>query len=102
MTTIDKTCNKCKRQIVGILKACKNCMKHFHNYCFYSDKSEDLKNLENDNNFICRKCIGNCLHFGELIEQDFQNAISDLTTNMTQPDRDTLENLVFVASLFAG
>ena len=69
-------------------------MNHFHNDCLF-DSDEDLEHFENDKNFICRKCIGNSLPFNQLIEQDFQNAINDLTTNITQHNRETLENLVF-------
>ena len=71
-------------------------MNHFHNDCLFdSDEDRYLEHFENDKNFICRKCIGNSLPFNQLIEQDFQNAINDLTTNITQHNRETLENLVF-------
>ena len=69
-------------------------MNHFHIDCLF-DSDEDLEHFENDKNFICRKCIGNSLPFNQLIEQDFENAINDLTTNITQHNRETLENLVF-------
>ena len=93
---VQKNCDTCSHIIIkDNYFEYSMCSKNYHikSHCLDIDKN-NLKNYKAGKNSICATCIRE-IPFNHLNTQDFNDAVNNLATNLTEKDKDRLENLVF-------